>query len=321
MDEFDDWARILATQHRVVTRRQLLSRGFTDDGIQAQLDAGRWQRVHESVYALFSGPLPIEALRTAALMACPSGAVLSHESAAEVHGFLKPDPERPVHVTVRYGGSAARSDGVKVHRSRAFAHIVVAGSDPPRTSRVHTVLDLAMAAPDAEEAKRRAHQYALDARVHPLALARAVELRRPRKFRTAIDAAVGLLREGVLSALEQRYLVDVEQAHGLPVGIRQAPVLVDGVQRYEDVVYDLPQGRAIVRLDGFGYHGDERTALLDRRRSAAAVLDGTPSIPFGWDEVTKDTCRTTREVEALLRPLGWEGVLLACPVCERTLGL
>jgi hypothetical protein len=313
-DDLDSWQRLLRDQHGVVTRTQLLARGFTDHGIQAHVDAGRWQRLHEGVYVTYSGPPTAEARRIGALLACRGGAVLSHETAGELHGFVAPDDQRPIHVTVRYGCSAVRLDGVKVHRSRAFDHI---GSDgpPPRTNRVHTVLDLAVAAPDAQEAFRRAHQYALEAGVHPLALERAAELRRPARHGRAVADAVALLRDGVLSPLEHRYLVDVEQAHGLPIGRRQTPVLVDGVRRYEDIAYDLPGGRAIVRLDGFGGHRDPRTALVDRRRSVAAVLVGVPSVPFGWLEVTTCPCRTAREVEALLRPLGWDEPLELCPRC------
>ncbi|MEJ2890829.1 hypothetical protein [Actinomycetospora aeridis] len=321
MDELDEWQRLLGRQHRIVTRGQLLAQGFTDDGIRAQVEAHRWQRVHEGVYALFTGPLPPEARRMAALLACRGGAMLSHETAAELHGFVKPDDDRPIHVTVRYGCSASRLDGVKVHRSRAFAHIGLPGSDPPMTSRVHTVLDLALAAPDATEAARRAHLYALDAGVHPQALERAAELRRPARYRRAVADAVTLLRDGVLSELEHRYFVDVEQAHGLPVGRRQAPVLVDGVRRYEDIEYDMPRGTVTVRLDGFGTHRDRRTALIDRRRTVAAAVAGGVSVPFGYEEVTKFACRTTREVEALLRAAGWEEPLRPCGGCERTSGL
>ncbi|GAA4785344.1 hypothetical protein GCM10023200_19050 [Actinomycetospora chlora] len=316
MDEWETWRQLRAQQHDVVTRAQLLAQGFTDGGISAQVDAGRWQRVHEGVYALFSGPLSIEAERIAAFLACRGVALLSHETAAELHGFLKPDLGRPVHLTVPYGTSDFRSDGLRVHRSRAFAHIGETGSFPPRTNRTHTVLDLAVAAPDAADAVRVLHTCALDARVHPGALERAVELRRPPRHRRAINDGIGLLRDGVLSVLEHRYLVDVEQAHGLPVGRRQVPVLVDGVRRYEDVAYDLPGGRAIARLDGFGFHGDQQIALIDRRRTVAAALERTFSVPFGWTEVTSFACRTAREVESLLRPLGWIDPFQSCPSCR-----
>jgi hypothetical protein len=316
VNDLDDWQRLLREQHGVVSRAQLLARGFSDHGIRAQLDANRWQRVHDGVYALFSGPLSPDALRIAALIACRGVALLSHETAGELHGFIKPDPQRPIHVTVPYGTSEFRSSGISVHRSRAFAHIGVDGSRPPRTNRVHTVLDLAVAASDAQEAMGRAHQYALDAGVHPLALERATELRRPPRFRKAIADAVTLLREGVLSALEHAYLVDVEQAHGLPVGVHQTPVVVDGIRRYEDIAYDLPGGRAIVRLDGFGYHSDKLSALVDRRRTVTAVIAGAPSVPYGWDEVKKLPCRTAAEVEILLRRLGWREPLLRCARCR-----
>ena len=251
MDDLD-WQRLLREQHGVVTRAQLLAHGYTDHGIRAQLDAQRWQRVHEGVYALFTGPRPPDALRMATFLACRGVALLSHETAAELYGFVDLDPARPLHATVPYGTSALRVDGLRVHRSRAFAHIGASGFFPPRTSRVHTVLDLVAAAEDRAEATRLTHQLALDAKVSATALQQAVELRRPPRHRKAIAEGLALLRDGVLSALEYRYLVDVEQAHGLPPGVRQQPVVVDGVGRYEDITYDLPRGRAIVRLDGFG---------------------------------------------------------------------
>ena len=316
LHDLDDWLRLLRDQHGVVTRAQLLARGFTDHGIRAQLDADRWQPLHDGVFLTYSGPATPEARRIGALLACRSGALLSHETAGELYGFVEADPSRPIHVTVRYGASAVRDDGVKVHRSRAFAHIAEAAADPPRTTRVHTVLDLVVAAPTADEAMQRAHQFSLDAGVHPLALERAAELRRPTRYRRVVADAVALLRDGVLSALEHRYLVDVERAHGLPEGVRQRPVPVDGVLRYEDIVYDLPGGSAIVRLDGFSYHRDKLTALVDRRRTVAAVLARTPAVPFGWDEVTRLPCRTAREVEAILTALGWEGGLVPCPRCS-----
>ena len=77
-------------QHGVVTRAQLLARGFTDHGIQAHVDAGRWQRLHEGVYVTYSGPPTQQARRIGALLACRGGAILSHETAGELTDSWRP---------------------------------------------------------------------------------------------------------------------------------------------------------------------------------------------------------------------------------------
>lgn len=312
--DLDAWLAIRREQHDVVTIDQLYRRGFTRRGIDAQVRAGRWQPIHRGVYVLHNGPLPPEARRMAAILAC-RGALLSHGTAGELWGMTPADPDGPIHATVPYGNAAVRSDGLRLHRSRAFAHIGADGLVPPRTNRVHTLLDLAVAAPGPEDATRLVHEVAVAHRIPTTVLARAVELRRPARHRRAIADAVTLLLEGIDSMLELRYREDVEKAHGLPIGRRQEPVLVDGQHRYEDVVYDMPSGRAIVRLDGWESHSDKLTAVTDRRRSVAAILRSSIPIPYGWTEVTTWTCRTAREVEAVLRTIGWTDPSTSCPRC------
>lgn len=318
MDDLDpdEWQALRRRQHEVVTLDQLHRRGFTDRGIEAQVRAGRWQRLHRGVYVLHNGPVPAEARRLGALLACRGGAMLSHETAGELWSMVPADPARPIHVTVLYGSSAVRSDGMRLHRSRAFAYLGAGDLFPPRTDRVHTVLDLAVSAASAQEATRTVHELAVAHRLDPSTLARAAELRRPRRHRRAIADAVTLLREGIDSMLELRYREDVERAHGLPEGGRQQPVVVDGVRRFEDVVYDMPRGRAIVRLDGYLSHADRLTALTDRRRSVAAAMNASTALPYGWTEVSTMPCRTAREVEVVLRGIGWTDPFRRCPRCS-----
>ncbi|MEJ2863532.1 hypothetical protein [Actinomycetospora flava] len=313
--EPDAWQALRREQHDVVTVEQLYRQGFTDRGIEAQLRAGRWQGLHRGVYVLHNGPVSPEARRTGALLACRGAAMLSHETAGELWGMVPVDPTRPIHVTVPYGSSAMRSDGLHLHRSRAFAHIGAEGLLPPRTNRVHTILDLVTNAAGPEEATRLAHELAVAHRVHPTTLERAAELRRPVRHRRAIADAVSLLRDGIDSMLELRYRDDVERAHGLPVGVRQEPVMVDGIRRFEDVVYDMPRGRAIVRLDGHDSHADKLTAFTDRRRTVAAIMSDAAAVPYGWHEVTTTACRTAREVEWILRRIGWTDPFRRCPRC------
>lgn len=317
MDSFDEWQQLRLTQCGVVSVRQLRARGLTDNGVRAQIAAGRWQRWGDGVVITYSGPPTLQARWWAAILACRGEALLSHETAGELYGLLPPDPARPVHVTVPYGTSASRTLDVVVHRSRAYAHIGVDDAEPPMTTLPHTVLDLAVAEPEAASATRVVHRLAVAGRVHAGPLRAAIDRRRPRRYRQALLDGLDLLTEGVLSELELRYTLDVEKAHGLPTGDRQVPVVVDGVRRYEDIRYDLPGGRVVVRLDGDRYHADRETRHTDRRRAVAAAVLADTSIPFGWDEATCHPCRTAHEVAAVLGHAGWTGSPVRCPACER----
>ena len=56
--------------------------------------------------------------------------MLSHRTAAEEWGLV-PAAEGPVHITLPYGSSAiSQPPFVIVHRSRAYAHIVVERRPP-----------------------------------------------------------------------------------------------------------------------------------------------------------------------------------------------
>ena len=87
--------------------------------------------------------------------------MLSHRTAGEEWRMLAPDTSMPVHITLPYRMSAASQPalpgqygvlhpGVVVHRCRAHRHIVVS-TEPPRTSRADTVLDMAVAEPTAQQ--------------------------------------------------------------------------------------------------------------------------------------------------------------------------
>ena len=83
------WLMLLDAQGGIVDRSQAKQAGFSDRQIWHRLRSGRWQRVHEGVYAHVHRP-------AAARGACcgrrcvgsAEGAMLSHETAAEVHGLV-----------------------------------------------------------------------------------------------------------------------------------------------------------------------------------------------------------------------------------------
>lgn len=299
-----EWELLQRNQHGVFTRKQLRAFGITHDTVRANIDAKRWQRVHRGVIALFTGPLPRDARISAALLYAGPLAAVSHETAAQEWGW-RPKDNGPIHVTVPYGTSEMPQDGVVVHRSRAFRHIVVA-HDPPRTSRPDTVIDLAVAEPDKTSAERTLLTVAAANRVAAGKIRERLLARPPYRYQAVLDRAARLLDEGLTSMLEARYFLDVEQAHALPRAQRQVPVWVSGRKLLEDCSYENDGFPLIIRLDGRAYHSDTETAFRDRRRDNVAELSGKARLVYGWRDVAQSPCAVAREVMTVLRRMGWQ---------------
>jgi hypothetical protein len=106
-------------QGGVITRRQALATGLPASTVDSWLQRGYWTRLDRGIYATSGGPPSREALLWAALLRAGPGAVLSHETAAELLGLL-PRPAPVIHVTVparRNPDRAGTMPRVVVHRS------------------------------------------------------------------------------------------------------------------------------------------------------------------------------------------------------------
>jgi hypothetical protein len=188
---------LLTRQHGVITRRQALATGVPATTVETWVEQGCWTRLDRGIYATVSGPPSRQALLWAALLRAGPGAVLSHETAAELHGLLH-QPARAVHVTVPARRNPARGGampGVVVHRCTRGA---VPVSWPPRTGIDDTVIDLTQTSATAGEA------FTWLGRAVGLRLTTARRLRRAAAtrarlhWRTEIDAALTALARGDL---------------------------------------------------------------------------------------------------------------------------
>ena len=253
------WPELLDFQSRVVSRRQALSHGVTRKIVNGRAEAGSWQRLQRGTYATFSGLPPREARLWAAVLRAGPGAVLSHETAAEIHGFAA-KPSSEIHVTVPIGRDPARwgdIPGVVIHRSRNVASQPLPLWQLPRTPIAETVLDLVAASETFDDA------YAWLSRATGRQLATvemirdALAERKRMRWRSWLAEALDDAAEGVMFPLERRYVRDVERAHGLPSARRQARRdLASGV-RYLDNYYE--RYRLCVELDGKSSHPQNRS--------------------------------------------------------------
>lgn len=118
-------AAIMANQHGLILRRQVLAMGVPPERLTALLRRGEWVHVWRGVYAVralwdsldeYRGR-PLLRVRAASLnMSMPH--VISHDSAALLHGIrLLDEPPRWVHIT-RFGVHGSRTkNGVKHHKA------------------------------------------------------------------------------------------------------------------------------------------------------------------------------------------------------------
>jgi hypothetical protein len=142
---------LVIRQGGVITRRQALAVGLPATTVESWVQTGRWTRLARGIYATSGGPPSREALLWAALLRAGPGAVLSHQTAAELCG-LPPGGAPAIHVTVPARRNPARGGtmaGVVVHRSARAGPGAgrvrparASGRRPPHTRIDDTVIDL-----------------------------------------------------------------------------------------------------------------------------------------------------------------------------------
>jgi hypothetical protein len=301
-------AGTLALQRGVLSRPQAVSLGLTSSAIAARLRNGRWQRLHPGVYAAFSGDPPRQALLWAAVLRAGPAAMLSHQTAAELHG-LSSEPAPAIHVLVPAGSQIAPISGVALHYSRRVSEARHPVLLPPRARVEEAVLDLAATAGSLDLALGWVFRACGSRRTTAGKLSTAMALRPRMRWRGELSAALSLAATGVHSLLEFRYVDRVERPHRLPPGRRQHAVRRGGRRQYQDTEYDCYG--VVVELDGQAAHP---TGLRwgDIRRDNANAAEGQVTLRYGWPDVTDRPCRVAAEIGATLRQRGWDGVLRRC---------
>jgi hypothetical protein len=308
-----DCLKLLKRQSGVIASRQAGSAGLTSDRIEGLLRTHRWQRLGHGIYAAFTGSPPRDAILWAAVLRTGPQSVLSHQTAAGLYGILD-HVGREIHVTVPHQQHCRPAPGLVLHRSTRFLQIADPGYRPPRTQIDETVLDLAEGAASFDDVLVLLARSCQRRLTTPYLLSCALE-RRPRmRWRKEISLALQDVADGVNSFLEFRYLRDVERAHGLPVGERQAPGEHQGHGIFRDVRYR--KYGVIVELDGQASHPDEQR-WKDKHRDNAAAVDGEISLRYGWADIHERSCETALQVGTVLSRQGWNGTLRRCgPACR-----
>lgn len=145
-----DVIRLLRSSHGLVTVDDAYSLGMSASDVQLQVRSGRWVRVRRGVYVTRAvwdqadetrGRPLLRVLAASASMRTPH--VVSHDSAALVHGLPLLEPPRHVHIT-RFGAHGDRTTyGVKHHKAPFEPWQVQTAAGVPLLDAARTAADLA----------------------------------------------------------------------------------------------------------------------------------------------------------------------------------
>jgi len=299
-------AEIAARQHGAVTRAQLLVAGASPDTVDRRVKAGRLRRIHKGVYLVG----PIEAPRAremAAVLACGTGAALSHGSAAALWGIVPGVPASvgsaarisvasaardsvstarasvsAVHVSVPSERRVQRP-GIRVHYVGALSPDEVRTRDAiPVTSVARTLYDLVTCTTHRELERALAEAFALRlttcAAVASL-LARHAGRRGARRLHQLLESTSGpaLTR----SEAEERFLALIRKAQlsGPEVNAELEGYEVDFLWRAE---------RLVVEIDGRAFHSSDRSFENDRLRDARLLSAGVRVMRVTWSQIVQE---------------------------------
>ena len=291
---------LAARQHGVVSRAQLFALGARAHQIDDRVHSGRLLSLHRGVYAVGHAALRVEGRWIAAVLACGTGAVLSHVDAAALWE-LRPAGAGRVHVTVPTRNGRRARPGIAVHRpsmlpddeKTSVREIAV-------TTPARTLLDLAEVVP--RPALVRAVEQAEVVRALDLLDLERVIARHPG--RAGARRLLRVLAEQfghtsvTRSELEVMFL-DLCAAAGLP------RPLVNSTVAGLEVDFLWPRLGLVAEVDGYRFHGTRTAFERDRERDAVLLAAGLRVLRFTYRAITRDrrrVQRTLREIAA--RPPG-----------------
>jgi predicted transcriptional regulator of viral defense system len=294
-------AALASRQNGVFSLAQLEDLGLSASAVRKRAATGRLHRVHRGVYALTPAELLTRDGRfMAAILTCGPGAVLSHRSAAALHGLRATD-RAGIDVTVP-GRTKRKCAGIDVHRSTTLtAADTTTVSGISCTTIARTLLDLTTVVPmrGAERACEQAEALKVfDARAlqdqvqrnhHRHAMPRVRELL--AKCQPGAAPTESELEEGCLSLV---------RAAGCPAPERQVYVVLDDGEPPIRVDFVWRAEQLALETDGRTYHGTRRAFETDRRRDQRLTVAGWRVVRVTWRQLTSEPAVVARLVADLL---------------------
>ena len=266
-------ARLAERRYGVVSRAQLLDLGVSARGIEREVRSGRLHPIFRGAFAVGHAGVGEKGRMLAAALACGPGTVVSHRSAAALHGLLDRPPVVVDVIAPKQSGR--RISGIRRHfvpHPTADEWSVLDAIPCTGPSRI--IVDLAGIL--GTRSLRRVVEKAAMLRVLDLAAIDAILRRHRRRGAPALRVILADWRpiskdRDLRSPLEAR-LLPFLVARGLPVPLCNEVLTVGGRRIRPDFLW--PEQRFIVETDGRASHATVAAFREDRRRDRDLMLAG-----------------------------------------------
>jgi hypothetical protein len=231
---------------------------------------------------------------------------LAGKDALRAHGVrgFEPGSGEPVHLVVPAHRRVTPADSVRVRRSAAFDSDVQHHLSPPRLRLEPAALEVAGRALTEDGAVAVLADMCQTHRTKPERLLACLRDTPKVPHRSLLELVLLDVASGAFSALERRFLVKVERAHGLPTGARQRRVTIGRRPYYRDVTYVGMHTH--VELDGRIGHVAAIDRWNDLERDVAGARSGDITVRVGWLQAL-EAHRLARALGDLLMARGWCG--------------
>jgi len=282
-------AIVAAKQYGNITCRQLLALGVDDKAIAWRVKKGRLYRVYRGVYSVGRLPVTPHERARAAVLACGSGAALSHSSAMTLWGYWR-QWDKPFEVTVV---GDRRINGIRVHRSTTLRRRDITTQLGIRvTSPARTLIDMCPRLKD-KPLKRAVNNALHSPWLTEGQLAETLTTDPTLPGANRIAKLIGLRGTPTRSDWEDafpKFCAD----HGLP-----APVMG---QPFHGYILDalFPAEKVIVELDGWEFHKDKIAFEDDRDRDAEMLAHGYVTVRMTWERIHERPRREARRLRTIL---------------------
>jgi very-short-patch-repair endonuclease len=273
-------ADLATAQYGIVTRQQLLRLGYTEEMVDHDLETGRLQTWHRSVFAVGHQGISPHGLCMAAVLFRGRDALVSHQSAAWLWGLEK-KLEIPVHISVRWRGHA--QDAIGLHHCPALRDEDIAETERlPVTAIPRTLLDYASTAKTyrLERAIDQADRLEL---LDPAAVDQIVDEVRGHRGRGPLRRAMTIYREKgfTRSGGEKRMLAALADS-----GVRR-PAVNNFIEGYELDFYWEAE-RFAVELDSWEHHRGRKSFEEDRKRQDDLAMAGIETIRISGTRLKRE---------------------------------